>query len=106
MDPEKYIIQLWGDNGDPATAELLRKKFRVIFSNSDAWYLDCGFGAWVGEGNNWCSPYKGWQMMYDNNPLDMAGSPDYYDQVLGGAGALWSEQVSGGTIDAKVMGKQ
>lgn len=22
-------------------------------------YLDCGFSAWVGEGNNWCSPYKG-----------------------------------------------
>ena len=32
----------------------------MIFSNYDALYLDCGYGAWVGEGNNWCSPYKGW----------------------------------------------
>ena len=32
----------------------------MIFSNTDTMYLDCGYGAWVGsEGNNWCSPYKG-----------------------------------------------
>lgn len=27
------------------------------------------FGAWIGEGNNWCAPYKGWQKIYDNSPL-------------------------------------
>lgn len=27
------------------------------------------FSAWVGEGNNWCSPYKGWQIIYENSPL-------------------------------------
>ncbi|KOX74631.1 Chitooligosaccharidolytic beta-N-acetylglucosaminidase [Melipona quadrifasciata] len=25
--------------------------------------------AWIGEGNNWCTPYKGWQVIYDNSPL-------------------------------------
>ena len=39
----------------------------MIFSNVDAAYMDCGFGAWVGEGNNWCSPYKGWQLQYEND---------------------------------------
>ena len=32
-------------------------------SNSDAWYLDCGYGSWLYDGqgneNNWCSPMKG-----------------------------------------------
>jgi hypothetical protein len=42
--------------------------YRVIFSNYDAWYLDCGYGGWVAAGNNWCSPYKGWQLAYDNSP--------------------------------------
>lgn len=31
----------------------------MVFSNYECLYLDCGYGAWVGEGNNWCSPYKG-----------------------------------------------
>ena len=35
--------------------------FRMILSNSDATYLDCGYAGWVTDGNNWCSPYKGWQ---------------------------------------------
>ena len=46
---------------------LAEKDYRMIFTNVDSTYLDCGFGAWVGEGNNWCSPYKGWQKMYDND---------------------------------------
>ena len=28
-------------------------------SNTDATYLDCGYGAWIGKGNNYCTPYKG-----------------------------------------------
>lgn len=103
LDKDKYIIQIWTSSQDPLAAELIEKGFRVIFSNYDAWYLDCGFGAWVGEGNNWCSPYKGWQAVYDNNPLQNAGgAANAHQLVLGGEGALWSEQVTGSTMDAKV----
>ena len=42
---------------------LADKGYRMIFSNYDSLYLDCGYSAWVGEGNNWCSPYKGWRVM-------------------------------------------
>ena len=44
--------------------EITRKtlKHRMIMSNSDATYLDCGYAGWVIDGNNWCSPYKGWQV--------------------------------------------
>lgn len=71
----------------------------MIFSNFDKLYLDCGYGAWVGEGNNWCSPYKGWQGMYDfdlyevlkNHKVELT---DYVRAlVLGGEVAMWSEQV-------------
>ena len=53
---------------DAVISELINKGYRVIFSNSDAWYMDCGYSSWVGEGNNWCSPYKGWQIVYENSP--------------------------------------
>jgi len=55
--------------------------------------LDCGFHNWITDGNNWCSPYKGWQVrpladsaltfsqcanffflikqLYDNNPIEI-----------------------------------
>ena len=37
--------------------------YRLVMSNSDAWYLDCGYGSWLYDGqgndNNWCSPMKG-----------------------------------------------
>lgn len=35
------------------------------------------FGAWVGEGNNWCAPYKSWQKIYDNSPLNMIKKQGY-----------------------------
>ena len=58
IDKDKYIVQVWTTGTDSTIADLLGKGYRVIFSNYDAWYLDCGFGAWMGTGNNWCPPYK------------------------------------------------
>ncbi|XP_047476538.1 chitooligosaccharidolytic beta-N-acetylglucosaminidase-like [Penaeus chinensis] len=105
LDPTKYIIQIWTTGTDKLIGELLEKNFRVIFSNYDHWYLDCGFGAWVGEGNNWCSPYKGWQAVYDNSPLDIAtdltGSA-HEDLILGGEAALWTEQADEMVLDARL----
>ena len=62
------MIQIWTTGEDSVISELINKGYQVIFSNYDAWYLDCGYSSWVGEGNNWCSPYKGWQKVYDNSP--------------------------------------
>ena len=42
--------------------DIVQNKNDMIFSSTDALYLDCGYGAWVGsepEGLSWCSPYKG-----------------------------------------------
>ncbi|XP_064096224.1 chitooligosaccharidolytic beta-N-acetylglucosaminidase-like [Macrobrachium nipponense] len=105
--PKKdYIIQIWTEHNDSVIGELLDKKYRVIFSNYDHWYLDCGVGAWIGEGNNWCSPYKGWQTVYDNSPIEiaraLASTPLDTSLILGGEAALWSEQADAATLDSKL----
>jgi len=106
LNPEEYIIQIWTTGEDPLIKELLEKNFKLIFSNYDALYLDCGFGAWVGEGNNWCSPYKGWQKVYDNDPLKIAlnltGSTAYNHLIQGGEAAMWTEQVDEANLHSKV----
>ncbi|XP_068249173.1 chitooligosaccharidolytic beta-N-acetylglucosaminidase-like [Palaemon carinicauda] len=105
LNAQDYIIQIWTTGVDPLIGELLDKKFRVIFSNYDHWYLDCGFGAWVGEGNNWCSPYKGWQKVYDNSPLKIATNlTTSFDPklVLGGEAALWTEQADDSVVDSRL----
>merc|ERR1712168_745668 len=106
LDPLKYIIQIWTKGDDLLIKELLDKKFRLIFSNYDALYLDCGFGAWVGEGNNWCSPYIGWQKVYDNSPLEISfnltKTKAYDGLIQGGEAAMWTEQVDGANLHSKV----
>ncbi|XP_072938988.1 chitooligosaccharidolytic beta-N-acetylglucosaminidase [Epargyreus clarus] len=100
LDKDEYIIQVWTTGVDPQIRGLLEKGYRLIMSNYDALYLDCGYGAWVGSGNNWCSPYIGWQKVYGNSPAAMA--LQYRDQVLGGEAALWSEQADGATLDGRL----
>ncbi|KAK3868632.1 hypothetical protein Pcinc_025995 [Petrolisthes cinctipes] len=105
LNKSKYIVQIWTNNSDPQIARVLEEGYKVVFSNYDAWYLDCGAGAWVGEGNNWCSPYKGWQIVYTNSPyeiaMDLTGN-EYKDAILGGEAALWTEQTDDATVDAKL----
>ncbi|XP_068244498.1 chitooligosaccharidolytic beta-N-acetylglucosaminidase-like [Palaemon carinicauda] len=105
LPTDDYIIQIWTEETDPVIGELLDKNYRVIFSNYDHWYLDCGFSAWVGEGNNWCSPYKGWQTVYDNNPIEIASRySTTFDPalILGGEAALWTEQADGEALDSRL----
>lgn len=69
LSPDDYVIQVWtrGTGSSSQIPHLLEKGYDIIISNVDALYLDCGFGNWVGSGNNWCSPYKSWHLIYDND---------------------------------------
>ncbi|CAG9578151.1 unnamed protein product [Danaus chrysippus] len=100
LNKDDYIIQVWTTGEDPQISGLLQKGYRLIMSNYDALYFDCGFGAWVGTGNNWCSPYIGWQKVYENSPKLMA--QNHQDQILGGEAALWSEQSDSATLDSRL----
>lgn len=42
LDKSRYIIQIWAAGRDKVIPELVRKGFKVIFSNHDALYFDCG----------------------------------------------------------------
>ncbi|XP_031349182.1 chitooligosaccharidolytic beta-N-acetylglucosaminidase-like [Photinus pyralis] len=98
LPKDRYIIQVWTSKTDPHVTHLLRKGYRMILSNSDALYLDCGYSGWVTGGNNWCSPYKGWQQIYDNSPA-LYGKTN---QFLGGEAALWTEQVDDTAVDSRI----
>ncbi|XP_037908555.1 chitooligosaccharidolytic beta-N-acetylglucosaminidase isoform X3 [Hermetia illucens] len=99
LDKSRYIIQIWTTGADPKVQDLLELGYKLIVSNYDALYLDCGFGGWVNDGNNWCSPFIGWQKVYDNRPDKIAGQ--YPSQILGSEAALWAEQVDEYTLDSR-----
>ncbi|KAI5632375.1 glycosyl hydrolase family 20, catalytic domain-containing protein [Phthorimaea operculella] len=101
LNKDDYIIQVWTTGDDPQIQGLLEKGYKLILSNYDALYLDCGFGAWIGTGNNWCSPYKGWQLIYDNKP-NITLVQGHEDQILGGEAALWSEQADEASLDGRL----
>ena len=80
----------------------------MVFSNVDGAYLDCGFAGWVTDGNNWCSPYKGWQTIYENDPHkiierhNVANEEEAKQNILGGEVAMWSEQTDEMSLMAKI----
>ena len=97
LNNKTYIIHLWNLSTDKSIPNILQKGFKVILSNYDHTYLDCGFGSWVADGNNWCSPYKQWQLQYNLNPNKFVAyfnlSDDKVNQILGGETNMWTEQV-------------
>ncbi|XP_067646594.1 chitooligosaccharidolytic beta-N-acetylglucosaminidase [Eurosta solidaginis] len=97
LNKERYIIQIWTTGSDSKIKDILKRGYRIIISNYDALYFDCGGPGWVQAGNNWCSPYIGWQKVYDNNLNNIAG--EYISQVMGAEAAIWSEQIDEFTLD-------
>jgi len=111
MDPAIFAIQIWTnsmDLNDLTIKTVAENGFKMIFSNYDATYLDCGFGGWVSDGNNWCSPYKEWQLQHQNDPHKMLEARNVTNleaakaNVLGGEVALWTEQVDGHSMMSRL----
>jgi len=110
LDTDIYAIQIWADSTDCTDKTIktaAERGHKMIFSNVDGTYLDCGFAGWVTNGNNWCSPYKGWQLVYENDPVkilkyhDVSNLEEAIMNVLGGEVAMWSEQTDGMNLMAK-----
>uniref|UniRef100_A0A1A9UTR0 Beta-hexosaminidase n=1 Tax=Glossina austeni TaxID=7395 RepID=A0A1A9UTR0_GLOAU len=100
LNKKRYFIQIWTRHDDPQVLDILKHGFQIIVSNHDALYFDCGGPNWVGEGNNWCSPYIGWQKVYDNRMEVVA--KQYISQVLGAEAAVWSEQIDEQNLDQRL----
>ncbi|CAG9805205.1 unnamed protein product [Chironomus riparius] len=100
LDKDRYIVQVWLYKNDTEIKALLENGYKLILSNSDALYLDCGVGGWVNDGLNWCSPYNTWQTLYQNKIDEIAG--EYVNQVYGAEVAIWSESIDSTIIDLRV----
>lgn len=99
LDKSRYIIQIWTTATDGKIQDLLERGYQLIMSNYDALYFDCGYGSWVSEGTNWCSPYIGWEKVYKNDLGAIGGQ--YRSQILGGEAALWTEQADEQVLDGR-----
>jgi len=108
LDPKKHIIQIWTSTKDKAVPNIVQSGFRTIFSTYDTLYLDCGYGNWLVEGNNWCTPYKDWKALYMNDPIrilryhNVTITDAVKKSVLGQEAAMWSEQVDEHSSESKI----
>ncbi|KAG0299827.1 hypothetical protein BGZ98_009725 [Dissophora globulifera] len=96
------VIQVWTSAQN--IKNTVKKGYKVIAGSADYWYLDCGFGDWLGnwtQGRSWCDPYKSWQKVYSFNPI-MGLTEKEAKNVLGGEALLWSEQVDDTNLDVKL----
>ncbi|KAF2278359.1 uncharacterized protein EI97DRAFT_251361 [Westerdykella ornata] len=122
--PKDIVIQAW-NNGPENVFNLTRDGYRVIVSSSDFFYLDCGFGGWVGNdprynvqvnpnktdgspnfnygggGGSWCAPYKTWQRIY-NYDFTEGLSDEQKKLVQGAIAPLWAEQVDSVVVSQKM----
>ncbi|XP_066929700.1 chitooligosaccharidolytic beta-N-acetylglucosaminidase-like [Clytia hemisphaerica] len=106
LNPKQHIIQIW--TSTKSIVDIVNNGFKTIFTNWNTLYLDCGVGSWVGEGNNWCSPYKDWKQLYDNDPikilkdLNVNVTAQIRKNILGQEAPLWSEQADESVSEAKI----
>ncbi|KAF2732803.1 hypothetical protein EJ04DRAFT_513662 [Polyplosphaeria fusca] len=120
--PKDIVMQAW-NNGLENIFNLTRDGYRVIVSSSDFFYLDCGYGGWVGNdqryneqanpnasipnfnygggGGSWCAPYKTWQRIYDYD-FTTNLTDTQKDLIQGAIAPLWSEQVDDTVISGKM----
>ncbi|KAJ3098024.1 hypothetical protein HDU97_004357 [Phlyctochytrium planicorne] len=94
------VIQTWANPEE--AIKILQQGYRIVKSDSSAYYLDCGAGDWLeAGGTSWCDPYKSWQKVYKYDILK--GVPeDLKKNVLGGEVALWAEQTEAHNMDMKL----
>lgn len=108
LDPKKHIVQIWTSTQDKQIPNLALNGFKTIFSTYNTLYLDCGYGNWLVEGNNWCSPYKDWKSLYQNDPVkilkhhNVTVTDTIRKNILGQEAAMWSEQVDEHSSEGKI----
>lgn len=101
------VVQAW--LGTESVKKLTALGHKVIDSNYNFWYLDCGRGQWLNWANgvafqtgypfnDWCGPTKSWRLIYSHDPT--AGlTPEEAKLVLGGEVALWAETIDPFNLD-------
>ncbi|ROT37470.1 beta-hexosaminidase beta chain [Sodiomyces alkalinus F11] len=104
---DDVVVQAW--LGGSTIKDLVSMGHKVIDSDSNFWYLDCGRGAWLNFDNgaayetfypfnDWCSPTKSWQLIYSHDPRQGL-TEDEAKLVLGGEVPAWSETIDSANLD-------
>jgi hexosaminidase len=91
------ILMYWGHSENIATLKKTYPFNEFVFSPSDYYYLDCGYGNKYG-GNSWCDPFKTWWTIYQFEPST------YLDDgtVIGGEVPAWSELFGDANIHSRI----
>ncbi|EPE07835.1 glycoside hydrolase family 20 protein [Ophiostoma piceae UAMH 11346] len=101
------VVQTW--LGTESVKNITGQGHKVIDSNYNFWYLDCGRGQWLNFDSgaavsgfypfgDWCAPYKNWRLVYSHDPADGL-TEEEAKFVLGGEVAIWSEMADGTNLD-------
>ncbi|KAK3328886.1 glycoside hydrolase superfamily [Apodospora peruviana] len=104
------VVQSW--LGGDSVKDLTAKGHKVIDSNYNYLYLDCGRGQWINMDNgvafetffpfpDWCDPYKNWRLIYTYDPTTNL-TVEQAKLVLGGEVAVWAETIDPVTFDSIV----
>ncbi|KAK9769736.1 putative Beta-hexosaminidase [Seiridium cardinale] len=107
---DDVVVQSW--LGGDAIQWLTSRGHKVIDSDYNFWYLDCGRGQFLNfengdpfqtyyPFNDWCGPTKSWQLIYSHNPVENL-TAEQAELVLGGEAAVWSELIDGTNVDSLV----
>ncbi|RSM16282.1 hypothetical protein CEP52_000392 [Fusarium oligoseptatum] len=83
------VVQSW--LGGTAVKDLVAAGHKVIDSDYNFWYLDCGRG----------HPSKSWRLIYSHDPRAGLSEEDA-KLVLGGEVAVWSETIDSVNLDSLV----
>ena len=99
--------------------------FKMVMSNLDSTYLDCGLGSSVTrkcvtpklslflqigyDGSNWCQNFRSWEQVYENNPgrlLEINGVGDWESaarNIAGGEAAILTKHTDYRSIMPKTQ---
>jgi hexosaminidase len=91
------IVQTW--KGLESTLKAAALGYKVVVSDKDFAYLDCGHGNFVNGGKSWCDPYKTWVQMYLFDPARNISNSEIRGNILGGEAAMWTELVDEHNIE-------
>ncbi|OTB02332.1 glycoside hydrolase family 20 protein [Hypoxylon sp. CI-4A] len=105
---DDVVVQSW--LGEEAIQSLTAQGHKVITSNYNYWYLDCGRGQWLnipeGEAieenwpfNDWCGPTKSWRLIYSYDPREGL-SDEQAKLVIGGEVGAWAETIDEVNLDS------
>ncbi|KAI9697105.1 MAG: N-acetyl-glucosamine-6-phosphate deacetylase [Bogoriella megaspora] len=104
------VVHAW-DSVEGSVGKVTALGHKVVSSNYQFWYLDCGQGQWLDFYPNvsaswwpfpdYCSPRKNWRLVYSYDPLANIPANETH-LVLGGVVAIWSEQTDPINLDRQV----